>query len=77
VKFMYENITTIIGCPLKIISDQGTHFINSTIEILIKNFLINHRKMTLYHPQANEAVKSFNKILQKGITKICGLDIDN
>ena len=27
-KFIYENIITRFGCPLKLISDQGTHFIN-------------------------------------------------
>jgi hypothetical protein len=30
-----------------------------------------------YHPQANGAVKSFNKTLHKGLTKICGLDRDD
>ena len=31
-KFIYENIITIFGCPLTLISDQGTHFINKTIK---------------------------------------------
>jgi hypothetical protein len=25
-KFVYENIVTTFGCPLTLISDQGTHF---------------------------------------------------
>ena len=33
-KFIYENIITRFGCPLTLISDQGTHFINRTIKTL-------------------------------------------
>jgi hypothetical protein len=60
-KFIYENIITIFGSLLKIINDQGTHFDNSTIEVLLKNFLIDHIKMTMYHTQANEEVESLTK----------------
>jgi hypothetical protein len=52
-KFIYENIVTRFNCPLTLIIDQGTHFFNGTIEVLLKNFMINHRKMTSYHPLAN------------------------
>jgi len=27
-KFLYENIITWFGCPIQIVSDQGTHFLN-------------------------------------------------
>ena len=33
-KFIYENIIPIFGCPLTLISDQGTYFINRTIKTL-------------------------------------------
>ena len=33
-KFIYENIITRFGCPLTLISDQGSHFINKTIRAL-------------------------------------------
>ena len=33
-KFIYENIITIFGCQLTLISDQGSHFINKTIATL-------------------------------------------
>jgi hypothetical protein len=31
-------------------SDQGTHFINSTIQEMIEEFEIHHHKRTPYHP---------------------------
>ena len=42
-KFIYENIITRFGCPLTLISDQGTHFINKTIKTLTYQFQIDHR----------------------------------
>ena len=69
-KLIYENIITRFGCPLTLISDQGKHFINNTIETLLKEFLIDHHKTSTYHPQANGVVDSFNKKLTKGPTKI-------
>ena len=76
-KFIYENIITRFGCPLTLISDQGTHFINQTIETLLKEFLIYHHKTSTYHPEDNGAIESFNKTLTKGLTKICSMDKDD
>jgi hypothetical protein len=73
-KFIYENIITRFGCLVTLISDQGTHFINETIQFLLKNFLIDHRRTTTYHPQVNGVFELFNKTLQKGLTKICGIN---
>jgi len=39
--------------------------------------MIYYRKMTTYHPRANGVVKSFNKTLHKGLTKIRGHDKDD
>ena len=76
-KFIYENIITRFGCPLTRISYQGTHLINQTIEILLKEFLIDHHRTSAYHPQTNGAVESFNKTLTKESTKICNMDKDD
>jgi len=70
-KFIYDNIIVRFGCPLTLISDQGTHFLNKTIAALTSEFKINHMKTAAYHPQANGAVESFNKTLVKGLTKVC------
>ena len=41
-KFIYENIITRFGCPITLISDQGSHFINKTIKTLTDQFKIDH-----------------------------------
>ena len=76
-KFIYKIIITRFGCPITLISDQGSHFIIKTIKALIDQFKINHQHSTVYHPQLNGAIKAFNKTLTKGLTKICNTDKDD
>jgi hypothetical protein len=52
-KYIYENIITRFGCPTHFVSDQGSHFINKTIEVLVEEFMIIQHKSTTYYPQGN------------------------
>jgi hypothetical protein len=47
------------------------------LNLYSKKNLIDHRKMTTYHPQENGAVESFNKTLAKGLTNICSIKKDD
>ena len=76
-RFIFENIISRFGCPRSLTSDQGTHFINTTIKSLLDNFMVQHHKSSPYHPQANGIVEAFNKILEKGLTKICNANQDD
>jgi transposase InsO family protein len=68
-RFIFENIIARFGCPRSLTSDQGSHFISSTITTLMTQFLIQHHKSSPYHPQANGTIEAFNKILERGTDK--------
>jgi hypothetical protein len=61
-------------------SDQGTNFINITINSMIEEFEFYHQKSTPYHPQVNGTIgtiESFNKILENALTKIFNVNMDD
>ena len=71
VKFIYEHIITIFGCPIETVTDQGTHFINQVITKLLSTFMVIHRKDNPYYPEGNGQAKSTNKFINGILTKIC------
>jgi hypothetical protein len=52
-KFLYEHILMRFGCPLTIVTDQGTHFINDVIKYLTNHFILRHTIYIVYYPQGN------------------------
>ena len=49
-KFIFEYILSRFGCSKILMSDQGSHFLNNTIEALTEEFQVYHHKSTTYHP---------------------------
>nr|QHR86694.1 hypothetical protein Q903MT_gene698 [Picea sitchensis] len=39
--------------------------------------MIQHHTSSPYHPQANAMVEAFNKILERGLTKVCAINHDD
>ncbi|OAE18890.1 hypothetical protein AXG93_3022s1140 [Marchantia polymorpha subsp. ruderalis] len=62
-KFLFESIITRYGCPLELVSDRGTHFLNTVINDLTLHFQIKHRKTTPYNPKANRRTEKSNGLL--------------
>ena len=75
--FIFDDIITRFGCLKILMSDQGTHFINKTVEALMEEFLVHHQKSTPYNPKANGTVEAFNKISETTLMKICSLNRDD
>jgi len=51
VDFVRSNIFCRFGVPRAIVSDQGTHFCNRSIQVLLKKYGVVHRVSTPYHPK--------------------------
>lgn len=68
--FLFKLIITRYGCPLELVSDIGTHFLNAVIEDLTSHFQIKHRKTTPYNPKANGLTEKSNRLLCKILLKM-------
>ena len=67
--FIYEKIISRFGVPEILVSDRGTHFLNSLIQEMTDKFQIDHRKTTPYYPQTNGQTERVNDILVSIIRK--------
>ena len=76
-KFLYENIWCRFGCPIELVSDQGTHFINKIIHELSTYYAVVHKKRTPYYPQANGLAESTNKTIQTILKNIVNQNRSN
>ena len=58
---MKETLITRFGLPRAIISDNGTHFRNSSFHKLLLKYAVTHKFGTAYHPQTSGQVEVSNK----------------
>ena len=68
--FIIENIIVRFGVPHRIISDNGTPFVNSDIRKMLEFYQVKHHLSSPYYPQGNRQVEATNKTLIKIISKM-------
>ncbi|KAF7839558.1 reverse transcriptase [Senna tora] len=61
--FIKENIICRFGLPKRILSDNGTPFINKVVSDLLAQFNIMHDKSSPYYPKGNGQAEATNKSL--------------
>ena len=69
--FIKENIIVRFGVPHRIISDNGTPFVNSDdIRKMLEFYQVKHHRSLPYHLQGNGQAEVTNKVLIKIISKM-------
>ena len=68
--FIKENIIVRFGVPHRIISDNGTPFVNNDIRKILEFYQVKHHCSSPYYPQGNGHTKATNKVFIKIINKI-------
>ena len=68
--FIKENIIVRFGVPHKIISDNGTPFVNSDVRKMLEFYQVKHYHSSPYYPQENGQAEATNKVLIKIISKM-------
>uniref|UniRef100_A0A2N9GBC8 Integrase catalytic domain-containing protein n=1 Tax=Fagus sylvatica TaxID=28930 RepID=A0A2N9GBC8_FAGSY len=68
--FIREHIITRFGIPHKIISDNGTPFVNNSVREVLEHYRIKHHRSTPYYPQDNGQAEATNRMLLRILSKI-------
>jgi hypothetical protein len=71
IKFL-KKLFARFGTPRTLISDRGTHFVNSQMEKAMKRYGVNHRFSTAYHPQTNGQVEISNRGIKRILERTIG-----
>ena len=69
VHLILEEIFPRFGCPLEIVSDNGTENVNRKVQETLDAMNIHHIKTSFYCPQANGRVERFHKTLHSVMMK--------
>nr|KYP39686.1 Transposon Ty3-G Gag-Pol polyprotein [Cajanus cajan] len=70
VDFVRSHLFCKFGVPRAIVSDQGTHFCNRSMQALLKKYGVVHRISTPYHPQTNGQAEISNREIKRILEKI-------
>uniref|UniRef100_A0A2N9IIW6 Integrase catalytic domain-containing protein n=1 Tax=Fagus sylvatica TaxID=28930 RepID=A0A2N9IIW6_FAGSY len=68
--FIREHIITRFGIPYKLISDNGTPFINKDVREVLEHYRVKHQRSTPYYPQGNGQAEAMNRMLLRILSKM-------
>lgn len=67
--FLLE-LFSLVGAPKAVLTDNGRHFRNATVEALLTAFGVVHYYTPTYHPQSNGRVERLNGMILQGLRKL-------
>ena len=70
VNFIREHIVCCFGIPHRIISNNGTPFINKDVRRMVEQYGIKYHRFTPYYPQGNGQAEATNRVLLRILSKI-------
>ncbi len=68
--FIKEQIVCRFGIPHRIISNNGTPFINKNVRRMVEQYGIKHRRSTPYYTQGNGQAEATNRVLLRILSKM-------
>ena len=68
-KVLLEEYIPRHSCPLALVSDNGTEFVNKVVENICEVMKIARIKTSIYHPQGNSQVERMHRVLNDMISK--------
>uniref|UniRef100_A0A2N9I5B2 Integrase catalytic domain-containing protein n=1 Tax=Fagus sylvatica TaxID=28930 RepID=A0A2N9I5B2_FAGSY len=68
--FIREHIITRFGIPYKLITDNGTPFVNKDVREVLEHYRVKHRRSTPYYPQGNGQAEATNRMLLRILSKM-------
>lgn len=68
-QLLIEEIFPRFGCPLAIVTDNGTENCNKIVEEALKILKIDHILTSVYHPQSNAKVERFHRTMHDILSK--------
>ena len=66
---LIEEICPKYGCPLQIVTNNGTENVNNVIRETLESLNIHHVLTSVYHPQSNAKVERFHRTLHDVLSK--------
>ncbi|CAL9029781.1 unnamed protein product [Prunus brigantina] len=68
--FLREYIVCRFGIPYKMVTDNGTPFVNKQVSSTLSGYGIKHRRSTPYYPQGNGQAEATNKTILRILSKM-------